>query len=73
MVSEAQSVDTGHKALCPVSLVVLSNRIHDLDTVKTGHCHSKRAELGVKRGKGGLYPFSGELAHAAQTWLVFVQ
>jgi len=28
------------------------------DNVKTGHCHLKRAELGVKRGKGGLCPFS---------------
>jgi len=25
--------------------------IHDMDTVNTGHCHLKRAELGVKRGQ----------------------
>ena len=33
-------------------------RYFDPDNVKTGHCHLKRAELGVKRGKGRLCPFS---------------
>ena len=32
-------------------------RYFDPDNVKTGHCHLKRAELGVKRGKGAFAPF----------------
>ena len=36
-------------------------RFFNPNTVKTGHCHLKRAELRVKSGKGRLCPFSARL------------
>ena len=36
---------------------VFKQPIHDPVTVKTGHCHPKRAELCVKRGPGAWAPF----------------
>ena len=54
-----------HVSRAPGHLNQSRTCINDPDTVTTGYCHLIRAELGVKRGKGGVCPFS-----VVMPWLI---